>query len=222
MKKIKILKIIFLVPISFKEVEFFRGAIIATAGRAHILFHNHKKEGFRYSYPLIQYKRIGDKPVLICINEGVDEMHHFFSNKQEGVMLGNRPYELKVDEINLSNHTLSVGKTANEYQLNNWLPLNQKNISKYNSLDSKIEQYEFLERILVGNILSMAKGLDWFIKDKVSVNIKDIKSKQVIKKSSKLLGLDIHFVSNIELPDYIGLGKNSSLGYGVLKKVIGK
>ncbi len=219
MKKIKVLNITFENEINFKEVEFFRGAVIASAGKKHTLFHNHEKEGFRYAYPLIQYKQINKKPHLVCIEEGVDEIHHFFSNKQEGIMLGNRPYELKVDEISLSNFILKVDTKTIAYKLNNWLPLNQKNIATYNNLNSEIEQYEFLEKILVGNILSMAKGLNWFIKEKISVKIKSVKGKQKTKKNRKLLALNIVFISNIFLPDNMGLGKNSSLGYGTIKKV---
>jgi len=187
LKKIRILNISFENEINQREVEFFRGAIIATAGKEHTLFHNHQDGGYRYAYPLIQYKRVSKKPLLICIEKGVDEVHHFFSNKQEGIVLGNRPYELKVDEINLTNFTLEVSNKTSTYQLRNWLALNQKNITAYNQLNSEIEQYKFLERIIVGNILSMAKGLGWHIEEKISVRIKAIKGKQVIKKQTKLL-----------------------------------
>ena len=59
-----------------------------TAGRENTLFHNHLGKDYRFSYPLIQYKRIRKKPHLFCIEDGVDEVHHFFENKQEGLMLG--------------------------------------------------------------------------------------------------------------------------------------
>jgi len=222
LKKIRLLDVTFENEIQPWEVEAFRGAVIATAGRDHILFHNHEKEGYRYSYPLIQYKRINKKPHLFCIEEGVDDIHHFFSNKQEGIMLGNRPYELKVDEISLTNFILKVNTKTNTYKLNNWLPLNQKNITTYNTLNNEMEQFEFLEKILVGNILSMAKGLNWFIKEKINLRIKSVYGKQITKKGKKLLALNIVFISNITLPDHLGLGKNSSLGYGIINKSNGK
>ena len=64
MKKVRILDVSFENEIRSWEVPVFRGAIIATAGRDHTLFHNHKDEGFRYAYPLIQYKRI-DKSLIL-------------------------------------------------------------------------------------------------------------------------------------------------------------
>jgi len=222
LKKIRLLDVTFENEIQPWEILFFRGAIIATAGKKHVLFHNHESDGFRYSYPLIQYKRIGKKPHLLCIEEGVDEVHQFFENKQEGILLGERHYELKVAEIHLNQFTIKVTETLQSYQLRDWLPLNQKNTSIYNKLSNDIERYEFLEKILVGNILSMAKGLGLFIKEKIIVRIHTITGKQISNKGKKRLALDISFTTNIILPNNLGLGKNASTGYGILKKVIRK
>ena len=62
MKKIRYLEVTFENDIEPWEVPAFRGAIIATAGKEHVLFHNHDDDKFRYSYPLIQYKQIRKKP----------------------------------------------------------------------------------------------------------------------------------------------------------------
>ena len=74
MKKLRVLDIEFENEIQPWEVPAFRGAVIESAGRKNILFHNHKRDKFVYSYPLIQYKRIGKKPHLVCIDDGVDEI----------------------------------------------------------------------------------------------------------------------------------------------------
>jgi len=87
MNRIRVLDIEFENDIQPWEVPAFRGAVIESAGRKNILFHNHKQDKFVYSYPLIQYKRIGKKPHLVCIDDGVDEIHKFFESMQEGVFL---------------------------------------------------------------------------------------------------------------------------------------
>ena len=33
------------------------------------------------------------------------------------------------------------------------------------------------------------------------------------------MAFDIEFVTNMSLPDYIGIGKNASIGYGVITHV---
>lgn len=44
----------FLNAIGVHEIPQFRGAVISTVGRDNnLLFHNHKGDGFRYSYPNI-------------------------------------------------------------------------------------------------------------------------------------------------------------------------
>ena len=117
MKKIRILDVTFENEIAAWEVPALRGAIIETAGRENTLFHNHLNKDYLYSYPLIQYKRIGKKPHLVCVEEGVDVVHHFFENKQEGLMLGDRLYELKVEQLNLNSFTMQVWDKSFNYLL---------------------------------------------------------------------------------------------------------
>jgi len=223
MKKIRILDVEFENDISAWEVPALRGAIVATVGREHFLFHNHIDKVFRYSYPLIQYKRIGKKPHLVCVEMGVDDIHNFFENKQEGIILGNRPYELKVDKLSLNNFTLQVWDSNFNYFLQDWLPLNQKNYKDFKTLKSEIDQLEFLEKILKGNVLSFAKGIDWYIDKEIKLRIQNIvRVSPISYKGIKLEAFTINFSSNISLPNNIGLGKNASLGFGVLRNIIDK
>ena len=217
MKKIRVLNITFENEIKVWEVPAFRGAVIATSGKENTLFHNHIKDEFRYSYPLIQYKRIGKKPHLVCIEDGVDEVHHFFENKQEGLKLGDRLYELKVEEINLNTFTMQVWDKSFNYFLQDWLPFNQSNYNEYKKLNSEIEQMEYLEKILIGNILSFAKGINWNVDKEIKVRIKDIvRTNMLSVKRVKREAFTLNFSSNILIPSYIGLGKNSSMGFGVV------
>lgn len=50
------------------EIDCFRGAVIHAMDGANVLFHNHLEgAGLRYSYPLIQYKRIHRKAAIVCV-----------------------------------------------------------------------------------------------------------------------------------------------------------
>jgi len=220
MKKIRVLDVQFENEIKVWEVPAFRGAIIETSGKENVLFHNHIKSEYRYSYPLIQYKRIGKKPHLVCIEDGVDEVHHFFENKQEGLKLGERLYELKVEEIKLNTFVMQVWDKSFNYFLQDWLPLNQKNYQAFKAISSEIEQLEFLEQILKGNILSFAKGVNWNIDKEIKLRIKNIVRTNILTvKKVKREAFTLNFSSNIFLPNYIGLGKNASMGFGVVRVV---
>jgi hypothetical protein len=220
MKKVRILDVEFENEIKVWEVPAFRGAVIATAGKENILFHNHLDKEYRFSYPLIQYKRIRNKPHLLCIEEGVDQVHHFFENKQEGLMLGDRPYELNVENIRLNRFTMQVWDKSFNYFIQDWLPLNQNNYQEFKQIDSEIEQFEFFEKILKGNILSFAKGINWTVEKKIKVRINEIIRKNIIKvKGVSREAYTLTFSSNVFLPNHIGIGKNASMGFGVVKEV---
>ncbi|MCF6183081.1 MAG: hypothetical protein L3J56_00400 [Bacteroidales bacterium] len=220
MKKINLLDITFEDEIFVYELPAFRGAVIKMVGRENILFHNHLNKDYRFAYPLIQYKRINKKPHILCIEDGVDEAHKFFINRQEGLLLGERPYELKVDAIHLYKHEIKLNGALHKYNIKDWLPLSQKNYLEYKCLDTQIEKIKFLERILIGNILSLAKGISWTIEEELKLNILEIKNTHKVKmKKTERLAFSLSFQSNIQLPNNIGLGRNVSLGFGTVKKM---
>ena len=217
MKKIRLLDIQFENEIAVWEVPALRGAVIATAGKENTLFHNHLGKNYRFSYPLIQYKRIRKKPHLVCIEDGVDEVHHFFENKQEGLILGNRPYELRVEQIRLNRFTMQVWDKSFNYFLQDWLPFNQENYKTFKELPNEIEQIQFLENILKGNILSFAKGINWKVEKEVRLQINDIiRSNTIPVKGIRREAFTLTFNTNVFLPNHIGLGRNASLGFGVV------
>ncbi|MCF6183079.1 MAG: hypothetical protein L3J56_00390 [Bacteroidales bacterium] len=132
LKKVRILQVIFDAEIKPYELPAFRGAVIAKVGQEHILFHNHKNnQEFVYNYPLIQYKLIRGKPAMVCVEHGVDEIHHFFENSSRTIGMSGREIELKIDKINLNRFTMNVWDKYFNYNIRNWIALNQENYQKY-------------------------------------------------------------------------------------------
>lgn len=56
--------------IDSQKVVWFRGALIASLKEKDLLFHNHDDNKLRYSYPLIQYKRIHGKVAVMAVGKG--------------------------------------------------------------------------------------------------------------------------------------------------------
>mgnify|MGYP002777888522 CR=1 FL=1 len=218
MKKIRYLTIRFDADIEAYELPAFRGAVIERAGREHLLFHNHLgDEKFLYGYPVIQYKRVGRNPALVCVDYGVDEVHHFFNQRDWEITLGDRPLKLGIRSLQLEQYTLQVWEKTFRYRLYNWLALSQENYARYQSLADDLARTTFLEGILTGNILSFAKGVKWDVDRPISLRIDEVlKSKIVPYKQQKLLAFDVLFRSNVFLPDHLGLGKGVSLGFGTV------
>jgi len=218
LKRIRFLTLRFDTDLYEYELPAFRGAVSELAGREHPLFHNHLgADQFLYRYPVIQYKRMGSNPAIVCLEEGVDEIHHVFNNASWDVQIGNRPVTLTVKDLRMNQFTMQAWEHSFPFRIRNWLALNQKNYETYQDLTGLVERVSFLERILTGNILSMAKGLDWRIDREVVVRIEDVSPLRWQRfKDQKLASFDADFSTNVFLPDFIGLGKGVSTGFGVV------
>ena len=222
MHKIRFLRIQYQPEISAIELPWFRGAIVAAVSREHLLFHNHLSDDqLRYAYPLIQYKRIGGKPVMVCLNEGTDEIHALFQQHLRTLRLGHREVELSIEQIELKEWTLQVAERFYPYRIRQWLALSPDNYQTWRSMPEDSEKHRFLSTILRGNLLAMAKGLGWFVREQIEVRLHDVSPpKPVQYKSTRLMAFDAAFSCNISLPGSIGLGKGAAQGFGVVNSLI--
>ncbi|MDL2299166.1 hypothetical protein LJC21_00465 [Bacteroides sp. OttesenSCG-928-E20] len=219
MSKQKILIIRFKNEIRQEDISKFRGAIVATMQNAHILFHNHYNEGFRYAYPLIQYKRINKKAVIVCIGEGTDVIGNFFSNFTNEIRIGNSNITLEIESVKANHIEIQLWNNEFSYRITQWLPFNQDNYPKYNETESLVERCKMLERILTGNMLSFAKCIGEIFDQQINCSITSIDHFYVMSyKGVKMSAFDVSFKSNLSLPDFIGLGKGVSLGAGTVTR----
>ena len=99
-----------------------------------------------------------------------------------------------------------------------WLALNEKNYQKYQRSGTLAKRKELLEKILIGNILSMSKSLGYTVPAPIEVKILNLKEKQTSLKGTPMLGFLGTFSVNFEIPDYWGIGKSVSRGFGTVKK----
>lgn len=219
-KRIRVLTVKYTADIDYHEIPLFRGAVIASMNHeADVLFHNHiDNDKFRYSYPLIQYKRIGGKAAIVCIDAGTDIVGQFLATESSNMLLNEREITLEIDSIMPRQLLVQTWQSDFTYYLNRWLPLNPENFMLYQQTDSMVEKIQLLEKILIGNILSFAKGIKLDVTEQIVAKITNIKDSYTIKtnKHTKLLAFDTEFTCNVSLPNNIGLGKNSSLGFGTV------
>ncbi len=73
--------------------------------------------------------------------------------------------------------------------------------------------------MLIGNLLSMLKGIGIKIDYHLYVQIKWYKKAPVIVHKHRFSGFYAKFVTNLSLPKYIGIGKSVSKGFGIIQKV---
>ena len=128
---------------------------------------------------------------------------------------------MHIEAVNAYDNELILTEDSSfHYRLNNWLPLNSDNYKQYQESDSLVERIQILERVLIGNILSLLKGVDIHLEEQLKVHVTDITGQRpYVYKKVRLMTFDIEFKTNIQLPQYIGIGKNASIGCGVLTKI---
>lgn len=223
-KKVRTLLVKFENDLSPWQVPAFRGAVIEKVGRENILFNHHLDDTkYYYHYPLVQYKSIHQRPAILCLGEGVDEIHKLFNKSTWEINLKGKRMDLIIDKLDLGNTLLNVWERTYDYSLNKWLALSEDNFSKFKGISDKMKQTEMLEHILTGNILAFAKGVDWHIDKEIKLRITEIKRTHNLKyKNTFLLAFDVDFSTNVFLPNYIGLGKSVSHGFGVVRQVRNK
>lgn len=204
--------------IESKALPYFRGAVIASLEKKDILFHNHDEDKLRYSYPLIQYKRIHKKAAVMGVGKGIEVISQLLTARDFNYQIGNEKVEMHIEAVNAYDNEIKLTENADfPYRLHNWLPLNSENYKQYQEADSLVERIQILERVLIGNILSFLKGVGIYLEEQINLHIIDITGQRAVTyKNVKLMAFDIEFKTNIQLPQYIGIGKNASIGCGVL------
>ena len=218
-RHIRTLTVYFDTEINYREIPLFRGVVLHCLGDSgNLLFHNHTGAStFRYAYPLIQYKRLNGKAAITGIEQGADIIGQFAANAPEVITVGERKASCKVERMQPARLLMQTWNHPFSYHLVRWLPLNAKNYLIYKETEEVDARRELLESILKGNLLSMLKGLGIHIEDELMVSITQLDEPYIVyNKGVALMAFNAMFSSNLSIPDNLGVGKNASIGYGVV------
>jgi hypothetical protein len=181
------------------------------------LLHQHSADRLIYRYPLVQYKMIDHKPMVIGINDGAEVLKQVY-DKYDEIKLGEEVYEIVEKGIAVRNQEFGISDKFHSYEfVTPWLALNQENYMKYYGMRGREERQEFLRKTLIGNLLSMSKSLDYQVPDTIKCDV------QVNIRKSRLKDINVitfvgSFCANFLIPDYIGIGKSVSRGFGVVRR----
>lgn len=220
MEPIRLVTVLFKNEISSEEISFFRGSIILLSGNDP-LFHNHSTQGFNYTYPLVQYKRIDGCAAIVGINQGGYALEQLFENECSfSCQLGGRNVKMELSTIRIEEMFVRLDEFLYTYSIQRWLPLNSNNFREYQQTEELVSRIRMLEKILVGNILSLAKGIGIHFGSTVICQILQLEEQGYnLYKNVKLKSFSAVFRTNLILPDYIGLGKSVSINHGVITRI---
>lgn len=172
------------------------------------LFHNHSGEcEFIYRLPLIQYKVIEGQLTIVGINEGSELVAKEFL-KHKTIPLGNAVFTNFETQLEIKTEELRVTEELFSYRFETpWLPINQKNLKAYKNGELD------LDRVLSNNILTIFKGCKIEADKKIMVK-GEYEEKSIKMKDIHMIGFGGSFVTNVKIPEYLGLGSRGANGFG--------
>ncbi|MEW6086766.1 MAG: CRISPR-associated endonuclease Cas6 [bacterium] len=181
--------------------------------------HQHKPDGsFIYQYPCVQYKVIDGSCLLIGFNEGSGIIMKTFHDLKS-LNIDGKWEEILSKGLESYTTSFSILSEHTSYSfLTPWLALNEENHKKYRGMKNWEDKKELLNKILVGNVISMSKSLGYTVPSPIIADIKNIKEIHTSLKGTPMLGFLGTFSVNFEIPDYWGIGKSVSRGFGTVKK----
>ena len=206
--------------LNFSDTVRLRG-FISRIFSNNILLHNHDNESLRYSYPRVQYKVIDSHAIVLGLAEGIEALKPLAQLNR--IVIGHE--DIHIDDFEIIEDKSPLGILSNHQPysfLTPWLALNEKNYEKYQKLGTWAKKKELLESILIGNIISMSKSLGYTVPEPIKANIISLKEVQTKLKGTPMLGFLGTFSVNFSIPDYWGIGKSVSRGFGTIKRTDNK
>jgi len=187
----------------------------ATTFNEYALLHQHVTDRLIYKYPLIQYKMLDGNPLVLGINEGADVLKEIYDKFNE-IKLGESKYSIMERGITVKSEEFGCTEEIHSYSFATpWLALSQDNYPKYLNAGRE-EKKDLLRRILVGNLLSASKGLGYVAKEHIRLEVGQMRDEICLLKGMKVTGIRGEFTATFAFPQFMGLGKSVSRGFGAV------
>ena len=215
--KIRCTQLSLSLPLHPDDLPKFRGAIAAHAGHQNELFHNHDnvKGGLHYRYPLIQYQVVDGKATVVGIAEGAEALRDWAETYEGRLQMDGQWHSAPI--LAQDSEVVEVGFTENfqTYRIENWIALNESKYQQWKQCPRMTDQIALFEKAIVGQVMSFARGIDWFLEQRLAAELLEISEPRWRKRSgTKLMVFDATIRLPITLPNGIGIGKGASLGFG--------
>ncbi|MBI5229435.1 hypothetical protein HY991_04950 [Candidatus Micrarchaeota archaeon] len=198
------------VKITASQLRGFVGYLFLDDGE----FHHHMTDA--YHYPLIQYKTVKGQPIILGIGPYADKLLNKISGLDSVVTPG-KVTKIKTIDLRTFSHALDTELHTYEF-ITPWIALNRRNYEAYQNANAE-NRKRLLEKILIGNVLSSLKGLGIFLKRRVEVYLSEFSTVPVTAHGNTFQAINAKFVLNLGLPEYMGLGKSVSKGFGTIKVI---
>ncbi|NUM34590.1 MAG: DNA repair protein [Candidatus Brocadiae bacterium] len=206
-------------PMNFDQTHLLRG-YIGSVFPQYDLLHNHegKESRLLYRYPLIQYKIIQGFPIILGIGEKAIQILEMLSSTITKLVIHGKA--IPIQEKDLETATFPFGISSEErryFFITPAILLNSQNYKNYKNSTPE-EQNQILKKCLESNLISTSKGLEYTVPARIQARF-SLDIEPVSLKGEDMLGFQGQFFVNFHIPDFLGIGKSSSRGYGTCLQI---
>ncbi|HSR50597.1 MAG TPA: CRISPR-associated endonuclease Cas6 [Acidobacteriota bacterium] len=182
-----------------------------------VLLHHHRSDGsLIYRYPRVQFKVLKSTAVLVGLAEGASLLETLWMQVERATLATE---SLAVLEARVLRRTAELGcnSAAVEYSfITPWLALSQKNHQAYRQAKYRDQRRKLLERILIGNVLSISKSFGYEVRQQLEADCRRLRPIRTSLKGTPMVGFVGRFRLNFNLPELAGCGKSVSRGFGTV------
>jgi hypothetical protein len=196
-----------------------------TAFRKHSpLLHNHLEDGeTRQQYPLVQYKMIRRVPTIIGLNEGADTLVKLFADNSE---IHIAEQVLDASERELTHDAITPAYLKDEMRYYHfetmYQGLNQRDYERFREASNDAARFSVVQRALTGHLLMFFKAMNvWLEPEQRIVAYPQLTPTLTTMKGTRVTAFTGGFLTNLALPDLIGIGKATSRGFGAIRSIPG-
>jgi hypothetical protein len=170
-----------------------------------------------YRHPVVQYKVVDGNIMVVGLQNGSFMLERV--ELPDIMRLGSEYRFVERQTRSTQQEKFGIASKQKRYRfLTPWLALNHKNRRTFFQLEDAGEDSSGLfARMLIGNLLSMSQTFFYDVPGRLEAtcNVRYIKQFYV-KENEPWPGFQGEFSVNFHIPDYWGIGKSPSLGYGTV------
>jgi len=174
--------------------------------------------GFIHRYPAVQCKQVKTQLMAVGIAQGADFLHGTSSGR---IVVGAGPDACTITgrDPAVREEPFGIAEQPMTYEFQtSYLALNQQNAKKFYDLVGKSERDAFLQKILSGNLATLAKSLDYTPTAPITCEPKVRFRRERIDRENVMVFYG-KFRTNLAIPDYLGIGQSLSQGYGTVRRL---
>jgi len=180
--------------------------------------HKDDTAGFIHRYPALLCKQVKGHLIATGISQGADCLSQLI--RDESVLgTGESICHITSRDPAIRSEPFGIADTVIMYEFQTpWLALNQQNAKKFYDLNGKPERDTFMQKLLTTHLNTLAKSLDYEIPVPITCEAKVRFKRERIDRENVMVFLG-KFHTNLEIPDYLGIGQSVSQGYGTIKRI---